>query len=349
MLTIYSLPIAFIITLLVVPIFKKIAIKYNFIDEPNYRKMQNYQKPLLGGVAIYVSISLTFLLLQNIDISGQTLLVWIIAGLLMILGVIDDKYDIKAYYKLLGQVILSFACAYILGGINAIEIYGHSLYFSDFLGIIIQMIWLVALINAFNLIDGLDGLAAGTAIMSLSTILIVGIISNNINLIAFLLIVIGALFGFLFYNFYPSSIFLGDAGSMVIGYIIAIISINNFKTVTITSSVLIFLIAFLPVLDTTLSFIRRKINGEKTFKADSLHFHHRLLMHGYTHAQAVLLMYLFMALYAISGVIISFASVAVKMGIIVFLILLTTFIIEKFYLLSNQYTYVTNFIKKIKK
>lgn len=343
-------PLSFVITLMIVPIFRKIAILLNVVDNPNERKMHTKAKPYLGGMAIFVSCLITMSLYDALILNNTYIALTIIGFLIMLMGTIDDKYDLNSFLKLFLQLVLAFTASYIIGGITKIEIYNFVLYFTKIQGILIVTIWIVALINAFNLIDGLDGLATGTAIISFSTLLLMTLISNDNSITVLLYVIIGSLFGFLFYNFYPSTIFLGDAGSMLIGYMIAVLSITNYKTVTATSSLLLLLIGFLPILDAALSFIRRKVNGERAFKADALHFHHRLLLHGYSHQVAVLIMYGFMSIYALFAILIATASsFSVKVVLFIFLLALTVFIIEKFYLLSNKYTFFTNFFKRNKK
>ncbi len=341
-------PLAFVITLLIVPIFRKLALMFNIVDNPNARKVHQTAKPYLGGLAVFVSIVLSLSFYSGLNFNTEAIQLTIIAALVMVLGTVDDIIDMPSLVKLAGQLILAFIAATVIGGIAKVEIYSFTIFFTKAQGIFLVTIWIVALINAFNLIDGLDGLATGTAIISFSTILIMSFLSNDLSNTVLLLVIIGCLFGFLFYNFYPSTIFLGDSGSMLIGYAIAILSITNYKTVTATSMILLLLIGFLPILDTILSFIRRKVNGERAFKADSLHFHHRLLLHGYSHQVAVLIMYGFMILYAIIALLISFTNkFSVKLGLFLSLLCLTIFIIERFYLLSNKYTFFSNALNKI--
>lgn len=349
MIDILYLPLSFIVGLIVVYGVRMFAYRFDITDQPNARKIHTKKVAYLGGLAVYISFLIMLFLYQIIESTTVNMEAFIIGGLFVVLGTVDDIFDMKAVVKLFFQVLLSFVAAVLIGGINSVEIYSFSFYFNEWQGIVVQMIWFVVLINAFNLIDGLDGLASGVAVISLLTVLVLEISSSDLGIYILLVILIGILLAFLFYNFNPATIYLGDGGSMFLGYMIALLSITNYKTVTLTSSFLILLVAFLPLLDVSLSFARRKINGDKVFKADSLHFHHRLLMHGYSHAKAVLIMYAFMCVYAISAIIISVTDVSqIKVAIIIFLFGLTIFIIEKFYLLSTKYAYATKFSRKIR-
>ena len=345
--TVFYFPLAFLISLVSVWFFRKIAIKLNIVDRPSGRKMHTKPKAYLGGLAIYMAIFITMVIYNKFDFQAFEWQMFALSGLIVLLGTYDDIKDMRALYKLLCQIIIAALTAIWLGGISSIQVYDVIIYFTFVQGIIVQIIWLVVLINAFNLIDGLDGLAAGTGIISLTTLLLMGFLANDTSIMLILIVLIGSIFGFLFYNFYPSTIFLGDGGSMYIGYMIGILSINNYKTATLTTTLLILLVAFLPILDAILSFVRRKVNGEKAFKADALHFHHRLLLHGYSHSQAVLIMYCFMAIYSVSAIVISVTRYEVKILVFIGLIMLTIIIVEKFYLLSTKYTYVSNFFRKI--
>lgn len=337
----------FLLCLILVPITKVIAIKLKITDKPDKRKQHNKPKPLLGGLAVYLSIFLIYQVYASFQLAQSVLNIWLLGLALVIVGIIDDAFDMSSYLKLFFQLVISYLAASILGGIDSISFFGITLYFSNFIGILVITGWIVVLINAFNLIDGLDGLATGSGIISFGTILIMAMLNNNFSEVVLFSIYIGVLLGFLFYNFYPSTIFLGDAGSMFIGYSIAILSTTQYKTVTFTSLSLLLLVAFLPVLDTILSFLRRRVNKVKVFKADNLHFHHRLLRHGYSHQVAVLIMYAFMIIYSIFAIIFTFGTPAIKAGLIVVVFITTIIIFEKFYLLSNRHTYVLNFFAKL--
>lgn len=340
--------ISFLLSVILVFIFKKIALKFNIVDKPNKRKIHSNPKPLLGGLAIFTSMVLTYSYYVNFQYTVHSALIVLMAFSLVLMGLYDDFYDIKATTKLFFQVIIALVTSVLIGGIDKVEIYGIIFNFTTWQGVFLEMMWIIALINAFNLVDGLDGLSSGMAIISLVSLLIMTIINQDTTMIVLILILIGSLLGFLYYNFYPSSIFLGDSGSMLIGFLISIISITSYKTVTLTSSMLLILIAFMPFLDVGLAIIRRKKSKQKAFAPDSLHFHHRLLLKGYTHTKAVLLLYLIMMFYALVAVLMEFvSSTELKITLLVSLIPLTLFIFEKLYLLSDKYAYISKGLRKL--
>lgn len=346
---IYYYTLSFVLTLFLVFVFKKIALRFNIVDQPNHRKMHTNPKPLLGGLAIYLSIFITYSYSINFVYDLKTGTILLMGFVLVLVGLWDDYKDMKALYKLFFQLAVALVTSYIIGGISKIEIYGAIVQFNEWQGILIETIWIVGLINAFNLIDGLDGLSSGMGIISLSSLVLVTLINKDTTSIALIIIVIAALLGFLYYNFYPSTIFLGDSGSMFLGYMVAVLSIDNYKTVTLTSMMLLLLIAFMPFLDVLLAIIRRKKNKQKAFEPDSLHFHHRLMMKGFTHEKAVLILYGIMIFYAVAAIGIELvASVQYKLVIVISLVLLTVFIFERLYLLSDRYAYIHKLLRFIK-
>lgn len=339
--------ISILLMVVIVPIVRAIALKLNIVDVPSGRKQHDRPTPLLGGIAVFLGITIMQLLFSNkLDHSVFDEL-FLSAFLILLVGTIDDIFDMKPLIKLLCQCIISIYVASNLGGIESIQIYSFHLHFNEFFGIMLQAIWFVVIINAFNLIDGLDGLATGSGIISLFTIMMVSLLRADTTNLVLYMIIIGVLFGFLIFNFNPAKIFLGDAGSMLIGYYVATLSVSEYKSVTFTMMLVIGLIAFLPLFDTVLAFIRRKVNGESAFKADALHFHHRLLKKGFTPKKAVLTIYLIMLVYSISSIVISIAMPKTKFLILLGLLVFSIFIIERLYLLSDHYRYLSNAITKL--
>lgn len=336
-----------IIMLLIVPITRFIALKLNIVDVPKGRKHHDHPTPLLGGLSVFVGANILFLVCNNNVDNQLTMHLFFASLMLVILGTIDDIIDLKAIVKLFFQVLISIYIAYCLGGIESIQIYHFHINFSPLMGILVQAGWFVLLINAFNLIDGLDGLCTGSGIISIFTIMMVSALRYDTSSLGICMILIGVLIGFLIFNFNPAKIFLGDGGSMLIGFYVATLSVSEYKSVTFTMMLVIGLIAFLPLFDTTLAFIRRKINGESPFKADALHFHHRLMKKGFSQKQTVLIIYGIMLIYSIGSIVISWVSTPLKVLIVIFLIFISIIIVEKFYLLSDKYAYFTKLLRKI--
>lgn len=349
MLILYFL-ISFVTVMLSVPVFMRIAYRFNIVDVPSEnRKIHKGAKPYLGGAAVYLGCLVGYLAYTNFALGHTELSFWLYGGILVIVGIYDDINDMRAYKKLLWQFAIAFLTCLSIGGFSYMSIFGIEIYFSTFQAVFLQALWITVLINAFNLIDGLDGLSSGLAAISLSfmwlAMQMTGIVAGEI----YVIIMIGSLLAFLYYNFFPSTIFLGDAGSMFIGYYIAVISLNQYKSFTITTTGILLLVAFIPLLDIILAMIRRKANKQGIFSADALHFHHRLLRRGLSHSQAVLSMYAIMTVYAVSALLITVYHGDVMYYILIFLVIFTELVIEYFYMLSDRFTIVRKTINKLKK
>ena len=294
--------LAAILSFVLTPISMRLAYKYRIIDKPDDgRRMHRRSIPCLGGMAIFVSVALTILIfcakLNHIPVI-------LLGGLIMFaLGVLDDKFDIPAVAKFIIQVLVA-VFMYIMGiRIQFIHnFFGEGiLNFSTAADLIITVLWIVGITNSINLIDGLDGLAAGTVVIN--TLCMAFIISNDGELIGRvastmgLIAIAGACFGFLPFNFSPAKTFMGDGGALFLGYMIAVFStVGKLKSsAVITMLVPIFVLA-LPLFDTFFAIIRRLFSKTPVMQADKKHLHHVLMESGYGHKRAVIM------LYGISGI-----------------------------------------------
>src|SRR5438876_5497483 len=266
--------------------------------------------PRLGGVAIFLSffLSLGIALLISLtrpgrNVGGSTATLATILGpglLIFLLGVYDDVRDASPYLKFTVQAIagaLLFA-----GGLRILDLPvlfgGHQ--FSWFIGLPLTMLWVLAITNAFNLIDGLDGLAAGSSLFSTLIVFVVALLSQS-SLVALMTIALaGSILGFLRYNFNPATIFLGDCGSLFIGFLLSALALESAQKAPTIIAVAIPVVSFgLPILETALSVLRRLISGRPLFTADREHTHHKLLQRGLSHRQVVIVLYAVSALFAL--------------------------------------------------
>lgn len=293
--------LAFVLALVITPWVKRLAIKINAIDKPNARKVHKCLMPRLGGLAVFVSFALVALLTRPLTIQLTGLL---FGGLLIVLlGILDDTKGLSAKVKLAGQIIaalavipfgiqVDFITNPLSGGVIALGI----------LAIPVTVFWIISVTNAVNLIDGLDGLAGGTSMIAALTIAAVswkqGMLDgvNNGEVAILALILAAAVLGFLRYNFHPAKIFLGDTGSMFLGYCLAVLAVMGLTKSAAAISVFIpIVILGIPLLDTFFAIVRRCYNGQPIFQPDKNHLHHRLMAMGLSHRQTVLV------IYAISG------------------------------------------------
>jgi len=274
------------------------------------RHLHSTPLPRLGGVAIFISFSLgmlaaalmaSYIPYLHSAVSLKTLLTILVpAFLVFLLGVYDDLYSVGPYVKFAVQALA--ATMLFLGGLRILNIpvlFGnHQLPW--FLGLPLTILWVLAITNAFNLIDGLDGLAAGSALFSTLVAFVVALL-NGYSLVTVMTIALaGAILGFLRYNFNPATIFLGDSGSLFIGFLLSALALAGAQKAPTIVAVAIPVVSFgLPILETSLSILRRLISGRPVFTADREHIHHKLLQHGLTHRQVVIVLYAVSAVFAL--------------------------------------------------
>ena len=291
--------VTFIASLILVPIIKKLAIFVGAMDQPNARKVHHVPMPRLGGVAIFLSFLLGYILFG--EINTQIISILIGSFLLLLIGIFDDIRPIKARYKLIVQIAAAVIAVYY-GQMyfQEITLFGWKMTFSLPIAKIISTIFIVAITNAINLIDGLDGLASGISTIYFITIAIIAFILNRLGGLDIILclIMIGATLGFLVYNFPPATIFMGDSGSLFLGYIISIIALLGFKVTTVTSLIVPITILAIPIFDTLFAIFRRLIKKQNITTADKEHFHHQLLKLKYGPVGSILIIYAINILFA---------------------------------------------------
>jgi UDP-GlcNAc:undecaprenyl-phosphate GlcNAc-1-phosphate transferase len=307
--------VAILVCLIAVPRLIRFAIRCGVVDKPSERKPHDHPIPTLGGTAVFAAIIAAVFVcfpflppsLRPDEIYG-VLGICLGAALCFIVGLFDDLFGLRPGRKFLFQVLI--AGAGVLFGIKIGFLSGLSsqyVFLSWPLTIILTLLWITALMNAVNLIDGLDGLASGISAIAAAAFLILGLVQQQFAASLLSAAVLGASIGFLRYNFHPAKIFLGDSGSLVLGYMLATISIlGPFKTTTALTVVLPILILGLPLFDTSLAILRRTVAGRKVYEADTNHVHHQLTKHGMSHRNTVLTLY---------GVSIVLAVIAVLIGI----------------------------------
>jgi len=302
-----SLGITFISTKIV----RDIAIRKGWVSGPAHeRHLHSNALPRLGGVAIVFSFLLTTtaaLVLENpfgksgANFSARPLLTILPpAGLIFLLGIYDDLHTAGPYLKFSVQAVAG--AMLFAGGLRILDLpllFGaHQ--FSWFIGLPLTIFWVMAITNAFNLIDGLDGLAAGAALFSTLVMFVVALLGNAPLISLLTLALAGAILGFLRFNFNPATIFLGDCGSLFIGFMLSALALQGAQKAPTVVAVAIPVVSFgLPILETFLSIVRRFISGRPMFTADREHIHHKLLQRGWSHRQAVIILYAVSGLFAL--------------------------------------------------
>jgi UDP-GlcNAc:undecaprenyl-phosphate GlcNAc-1-phosphate transferase len=344
---------SFCLSLVLTPLVRLLALRIGAVDRPGARKIQTKPIPRLGGVGVAMAAGLTVLLahaLEGVDdlFIPVDLAAWtpmLLGGLIVFVGgVWDDIRPLSAGMKFLFQGVAA-AIAIGLGvRIEELFFFGTGIWDLGVLAIPLTFLWIVGITNAFNLVDGLDGLAAGLASIAAGTCAAIFLLRGDAQDAMLLVILVGALAGFLRYNFNPARIFLGDSGSLVVGYVLAVTAITGSQKGATAMAVIVPLLVFgLPILDTLLSMARRFVGGlkmiepykaplkqrvlaaKRMFEADQGHIHHRLIALGFSHRNAVLAMYaiaLGLSLMALISVLAQFRNA----GIILIAVGLATYI-----------------------
>ena len=287
--------ISYLLGVFIVPLVISFSKKKGLVDNPGERKIHEHPVSRLGGVSIWVSTMLTFLLLVVLSFYPKgSLLSGILLGgsLMFFLGLVDDIYCLNAKFKLLIQV--SIATIVFLLGIRIDNLYnpfGELIHLNLIVSYIVTTLWVVGISNAVNFIDGIDGLAGSIITISSVTLGVIAVTiapTNVSSLIAFILA--GSMLAFLTYNFNPAKIFMGDSGALFGGFMLSVLSINGIMYKSDIAMYLPLLILSVPIIDITFSSLRRIAKGSSPFVADSEHIHHKLLHAGFTQNKTVLVL-----------------------------------------------------------
>ena len=281
----------FFATLLLTPLAKKLAVIIGALDSPGERKVHRKVMPRLGGAAIFAAYLLTVLLFVDISREIQGLL---LSGFMILsLGIIDDIRGISPRLKLAGQVLAALVAVYFGVKITFVDNPFDGLIRLGVMTIPISVLWMVGVTNALNLIDGLDGLATGVSAIALLAFSVIALTIGQtaVSMMSFALA--ACLFAFLHFNFFPAKIFLGDSGSMFLGFSIASLAIYGLlKGVTMIAFIIPVIILGVPIFDTAFAIVRRYLQKTPIFQADKKHIHHKLLSYGFSHRQVVMIIYL---------------------------------------------------------
>ena len=294
--------IPFVFVACIIPIVKKIAHHVGALDIPNERKVHTKPMPRLGGLGIYSGFLLGYMIFGEHTPTMNSILIG--SFVIIITGIIDDIKPLKASHKFVGQIIASLIVV-IYGGILLRDVSFFGIYIDfKFWCYPITVLFILGCINCMNLIDGLDGLAGGISAIFFLTIGIIAYLQGRIGLsVVLTFIMFGSTLGFLLHNFNPAKIFMGDSGSMFLGFIIAVITLLGFKSILTSSIIIPLCILVVPILDTVCAIIRRKLKGESIVTPDKNHIHYQLLNRNYSVRTTVLIIYLITILFSTASII----------------------------------------------
>lgn len=313
----------FLLALVATPLMRFVALRVGAVDQPNARRINIKPMPSSGGVAIIFAFLVATMLFMPQLFPARAgsgayfdyILPVVLAGLLVgVTGFVDDLYELKALPKMAG-IVLAALVVYLTTDFHfssfKVPFGGPLLTFSQPVTFVLTMLWIIGLTNAINFLDGLDGLVAGVSVINLATM---GVISHfflfetHIYLTLTIFVLIAAIAGFFPYNYNPAIIYLGDTGSLFIGFLMAVLSLQGLKNTTAVAVLSPVLILGVPIVDTGLAIIRRQLSGKKFYEPDRMHLHHRLLALGFTHRGAVLVVYGIALMFSLTSLLLNVSS-----------------------------------------
>ncbi len=311
---------AFLVCLVLTPIFRDIFRSYGIVDQPDpKRKLHAHPIPRVGGIPIFIAYALALYPYPHTPTALADYLPLIrklapAATLIFAVGLIDDLMGLRPWQKLAGQ--LAAASLAYWAGVRVLGVGGYGTV-GVWWSLPLTLFWLIACTNAFNLVDGLDGLAAGVGLVATMTLLVAALIHGNPPLASASVPMVGALLGFLCYNFNPATVFLGDSGALLIGFLLGCFgAVWTQKSDALISLTVPLLALSIPLIDVSLAILRRFLRNQPIFAADRGHIHHRLIDQGLTPRRAVLVLYLVCAMGAAFALLLTMPHAARYFGFV---------------------------------
>ena len=304
-----AVAIAFAISFAATPVVKAFATKMGAIDVPDgKRRVHDHPIPRMGGLAIFLGFLLSVVLFS--DITRQVRGILLGSVLIVACGAIDDVVNLRAWIKLLVQIaaaVIAVAHDVVIEFFSNPNIFSdNELLFLGWLAIPVTVLWIVGITNSVNLIDGLDGLAVGVSTIASTTMFVVALLVSEGDVALLLAALMGACLGFMPYNLNPARIFMGDTGSLLLGYVLSTVSVvGMFKTYALVTFVVPILALFLPLFDTVCAFFRRILRGQSPMHPDRGHLHLRLIDMGLSQKQAVAILYSLSAILGLCAVVLA--------------------------------------------
>jgi UDP-GlcNAc:undecaprenyl-phosphate GlcNAc-1-phosphate transferase len=336
----FSYLLTFILAAMFALIFTPVAIflakKWDVLDYPGERRVHTVPIPRFGGIAIYFSFWLAVLF----SIQFDKMIVGIFLGstIILIVGIVDDIKGVRPLYKLAWQLLAAIVLIFFGLAVKQITLPLFNTINLGIIGYAFAVFWIVGLVNTVNISDGLDGLAAGICFIAALILFWSAYRIGHASASYLMLALAGAALGFLFYNFHPAKIFMGDSGSMFLGYIIGAVSIwGLLKTATILGLVFPLLVLGMPLTDLVFAIIRRSWKGMSIVRADRGHLHHRLLDVGLTQRQAVLILYAISFCFGLAAILSVYGNWYIALGLILLNVgVILRIMFRRFYLVKNN-------------
>lgn len=314
---------AFLLSLILTPLVRFISFRVGAVDEPNARRINKVTMPSAGGLAIFLAfLIIALFVLPRLTVSVKSEIPYfdyifpVLAGatVVTLTGYFDDIFEISPKTKMLG-IVVGALIIWVFTDFHfdsfKIPFGGPMLSFGPIVTFILTLLWIISITNAINLIDGLDGLVTGVSMISLGTM---GLVSYfflpqvDLFLTMTIFLLIAAILGFFPYNYHPAIIYGGDTGALFLGFMIGVLSLQGLKNATAVAVVTPVIILGVPIVDTAVAIVRRKLSGRKITDADKMHLHHRLLAMGFTHRGAVLVVYGIAILFSLIALLLNISS-----------------------------------------
>lgn len=299
--------IAAVISMLCTPLAVKLAFKIGAIDVPNdERRVHSKPIPRLGGIAIYFGAVISIIIILPFTKEWAGVLIG--GTLILITGILDDMYKLSPKRKLICQTVGAMVLYFFGIQINFIgtPFSEGYVFFPEVISFIVTIIWVVGITNTINLIDGLDGLAAGVAAIASISLAYIAYMNQRPDVALFTLAIAGSAVGFLPYNFNPAKIFMGDGGSLFLGFMLSAVSIiGPMKGAAAIATVIPVLVLGLPIFDTAFAILRRMYRGKPIMEADKGHLHHRILSTGMDQKRTVIILYTLSAILGVAAALVN--------------------------------------------
>jgi UDP-GlcNAc:undecaprenyl-phosphate GlcNAc-1-phosphate transferase len=345
---------ACLISLVLTPLVKRFAFWVGAVDAPNHRKVHTRIMPRLGGLAIFLAfVGAYFIVSPAFNTFNRDAAMGLLLGglVIVITGALDDRFQLSPKWKLFGQLIAAGIVVAFGLRIDFLNVpFVHAWNLIAWISIPLTVFWIVGVTNAINLIDGLDGLSAGVSGIATATIMVLALMMGESGITVVLLsaVLLGSIVGFLFYNFHPAKIFMGDSGALFLGFSLATFSIMGFKQATLISFLVPLLILGVPLSDTFFAILRRYVNKMPISAPDKSHLHHCLLQLGFSHRKTVLIIYGISTVFGLCAILMSQATLWVAILIAAALFIVLVVGAEAIGIISKSRRPVLNFLQKLR-
>lgn len=351
---VFGLMTSLIVSFIATPYIKRLAEKIGAVDTPDQRKVHTRIMPRMGGLAIYAGYLISFFLFVPFTTTKEMLGIFIGGTIVMIVGILDDKYQLSAKWKLVGQLVGTSIVVIPFGlKIGVVNLpYSGSIDFSSgwlfWLAIPITMLWIVGVTNAINLIDGLDGLSAGVSAIATATMAVMALLMEHTAVAIYCFVLLGAIIGFLYFNFHPARIFMGDTGSLFLGFNLAALSIMGFKEALFVSFIIPIVVLGVPLWDTFFAIVRRIVTRKPISSPDKGHLHHCLLKMGLSHRATVLTIYSISIFFGTVAIVLSKTELWTSLIIMTSLLFVIHMATEVIGLVSRRHRPLINTYRRLK-